>query len=325
MSAPATLATARPAPTAHIGRTRRWRRYPTGLFYLFAAPWILGFLGLTIAPLIAALLMSLTNYDGMSARWRYIGFDNYVELFTDHPEVLQSLWSTLLYTAVVVPLSVAGGLGLALLVNRRMRAVGLIRAIFFVPSVVPIVAVAIMWRLIFNQDAGLLNGILNLVHLPSVGWLNDPYAFYALLIVSLWGIGGGMVITLAALQDVPAELVEAAVLDGANGWQVVRNVTIPLISPVLYFQVVTGVIGALQVLVQPMLLAQTSTIATASNVPSSTHVYMVQVYEEYFTNQRFGFGSAMLWVFFLVILVFTLLLQRSSRRWVHYQSSVGDA
>ncbi|WP_199791075.1 MULTISPECIES: sugar ABC transporter permease [unclassified Streptomyces] len=278
-------------------------------------------MALTAVPLAAAFLMSLTNFDGVSSIWRYVGLDNYVELFTDYPAALHSLGRTLLYTVIVVPLSAAGGLGLAILVNRRMRAVGLVRAIFFLPSVVPVVATAIMWRLVFNRDAGLLNGLLSLANLPSIGWLIDPYAFYALLMVSLWGVGGGMVISLAALQDVPVELMEAARLDGANSWQVVRNVTIPMISPVLYFQVVTGVIASLQVLVEPMLLAQTSTIATASNVPPSTHVYMVQVYQEYFTNGRFGFGSAMLWVFFVVILLFTLVLQRSSRRWVHYQVS----
>ncbi|MYW70395.1 ABC transporter permease subunit [Streptomyces sp. SID8379] len=302
-------------------RVRRWRRYPAATFYLFASPWIFGFVALTAVPLAAAFLMSLTNFDGVSSIWRYVGLDNYVELFTDYPAALHSLGRTLLYTVIVVPLSAAGGLGLAILVNRRMRAVGLVRAIFFLPSVVPVVATAIMWRLVFNRDAGLLNGLLSLANLPSIGWLIDPYAFYALLMVSLWGVGGGMVISLAALQDVPVELMEAARLDGANSWQVVRNVTIPMISPVLYFQVVTGVIASLQVLVEPMLLAQTSTIATASNVPPSTHVYMVQVYQEYFTNGRFGFGSAMLWVFFVVILLFTLVLQRSSRRWVHYQVS----
>ncbi|MBB2947319.1 multiple sugar transport system permease protein [Actinoplanes lutulentus] len=305
-------------------KARPWRRYPASTFYLFAAPWILGFLALTVLPLAWALMISLTNFDGMAPTYRFVGFRNYVELFTDYPQALRSLWQTLLYTAVVVPLSVAGGLGLAILVNRRIRAVGLIRAVFFLPSVVPVVATAIMWRLVLNPDAGMLNGILGLVGIPSVSWLIDPYAFYSLVMVSLWGLGGGMVITLAALQDVPAELNEAATLDGANGWQVIRNVTIPMISPVLYFQIVTGVIAALQVLVQPLLLAQTSSIAMASAVPPSTHVYMVQVYQEFFTNNRFGFGSAMLWVFFLVIMLFTVVLQRSSRRWVHYQASSNE-
>jgi multiple sugar transport system permease protein len=308
--------------SARASRPRRWRRYPTKVFYLFASPWILGFLGLTLLPLIYAFVMSLTNFDGSSSRWRFIGLRNYVELFTDYPQAVASLWRTLAYTAMVVPLSVSGGLGLAILVNRKIRAVGLIRAIFFVPSVVPIVATAIMWRLVFNRDAGLLNGVMNLVHLPSITWLVDPYAFYALLIVSLWGIGGGMVIMLAALQDVPNELIEAAVLDGASPWRVTWHVRIPIISPVLYFQVITGVIASLQVLVQPMLLAETSSVATATTVPSSTRMYMVQAYQEFFTNSRFGFGSAMLWVFFVVIMVATLVLQRGSRRWVHYQAAV---
>ena len=144
-------------------------------------------------------------------------------------------------------------------------------------------------------------------------------AFYALIILTLWGLGGGMVIMLAALQGVPAELEEAAVVDGANRWRVFRHVTVPMISPVIFFQVVTGVITTFQIVVQPLLLAETNSIAGVGQVPQSTHLYMVQVYQEFFDSNRFGYGSAMLWVFFLVILVFTLLVQRSSRSWVHYE------
>lgn len=320
MSAPAVLRQGRRA-TAAAGATRprRWRRYPTRTFYAFAAPWILGFIGLTVAPLVYALVMSFTNYDGASDHWRFVGPRNYVELFTDYPDAVASLGRTLLYTLLVVPCSVALGLFLAVLVNRRIKAVGVVRAIFFVPSVVPVVATAIMWRLIFNRDAGLLNGVLEKLHLPTVTWLVDPYAFYALSIMTLWGVGSGMVISLAALQDVPRELEEAARLDGAGAWRVIRHVTVPIISPVLYFQVVTGVISSLQVMIQPLLLAETSSITSAVNVPPSTHLYMVQVYQEYFTNQRFGFGSAMLWVFFVFILALTAVLQQGSKRWVFYQ------
>lgn len=262
--------------------------------------------------------MSLTNFDGSSPHWRFIGLRNYRELIGD-TEVLSSLLRTLVFAAVVVPLSVMGGLGLAVLVNRRIRAVGLVRAIFFVPSVVPVVATAIMWKLIFNRDAGLLNGALSALHLPPVTWLVGPSAFYALIILMLWGMGGGMVIMLAALQSVPVELEEAATVDGASPWQVFLHVTVPMVSPVLYFQVITGIIAALQVLVQPLLLAETNTIAAVANVPDSNHIYMVQVYQEFFADQRFGYGSAMLWVFFVVILIITIGVQRSSRLWVHYQ------
>jgi multiple sugar transport system permease protein len=296
----------------------RWSRYPARTFYLFVSPWVVGFVLLTVVPLVYAFLMSLTNFDGSSSLWRWVGLDNYRELLHD-PSAWAALGRTLAYTAIVVPLSVACSLGLAVLLNRRLRAVGLFRTVFFLPSVVPVVATAIMWKLVFNRDSGLLNAILERLGIGAVTWLVDPTAFYALIILMLWGLGMGMVIMLAALQGVPPELEEAAIVDGAGRWQVFRHVTVPMISPVIFFQVVTGVIMSFQVLVQPLLLAETNSIGAAGAVPSSTHLYMVQVYQEYFSNQRFGYGSAMLWVFFVIILVITLLVQRSSQFWVYYE------
>ncbi|MFC9689270.1 carbohydrate ABC transporter permease [Kribbella sp. NPDC056951] len=297
---------------------RGWSRYSSRTFYLFVSPWVLGFLLLTAVPLAYAFGVSLTNFDGSSPRWRWVGLRNYSELLGD-----SAAWSALLrtiaYTAISVPLSVAGGLALAVLLNRRLRAVGLWRTIFFLPSVVPVVAMAIMWKLVLNRDAGILNAILQVVGIAPVSWLVDPMAFYSLIILTLWGLGGGMVIMLAALQGVPAELEEAATVDGASPWRVFRHITVPMISPVLFFQVVTGVIATFQIVVQPLLLAETNSIAGVGQVPQSTHLYMVQVYQEFFTSNRFGYGSAMLWVFFLVILAFTLLIQRSGRLWVHYE------
>ncbi|WP_067878689.1 carbohydrate ABC transporter permease [Agromyces aureus] len=324
MSTLAAAAAATNVAAAGAARTRGWRRYRARTFYLFASPWIAGFVLLTLTPVVYALIVSFTNYDGASAKWRFIGIRNYVELFTASPAVWESMMRTVAYTAVVVPLSVAGGLFLALLVNERIRARGVVRAIFFVPSVVPIVATAIMWRLIFSKDAGLLNGIVQVFGGQKVTWLADPYVIYALIVMSLWGLGGGMIISLAALQDVPQELTEAARLDGAGRLRVLRSVVVPLISPVLYFQVITGIIATLQMLVQPMLLAESSGKLSSAMVPESTTLFMVHVYNEFFYNNRFGYGSAMLWVFFVVILLFTVIMQRVSRRVVFYQNDVED-
>ncbi len=299
-------------------KRRSWSRYSSRTFYLFVSPWVLGFALLTAVPLGYAFAMSLTNFNGRSSRWRWVGLRNYTELARD-ADVIASMVRTLAFTAITVPLTVAGGLALAVLLNRRLKAVGLFRAIFFLPSVVPIVAMAIMWKLIFNRDAGILNVILDKVRVGPIAWLVDPAAFYALIILTLWGLGGGMVIMLAALQGVPPELEEAAVVDGAGPWRVFRHVTVPMISPVIYFQVVTGVIAAVQIVIQPLLLAQSSQIGRVTEVPESNHLYMVQVYQEYFMNNRYGYGSAMLWAFFAVILVITLVVQRSSRLWVHYE------
>ena len=299
------------------GRRRSWSRYSGRTFYLFVSPWILGFLLLTAVPLVYAFAMSLTNFDGASDRWRWVGLRNYTELLHDS-DALASLLRTLFYTALAVPLSVGGGLALAVLLNRRLKAVGLFRTIFFLPSVVPVVALAIMWKLVFNRDAGILNEITSKIAIPPVAWLVDPYAFYALIILTVWGLGGGMVIMLAALQGVPPELEEAARVDGASAWHVFRHVTVPMISPVIFFQVVTGTITSFQIFIQPLLLAPSGSVGQLTTVPAGTHLYMVQVYQVYFQQNRFGYGSAMLWVFFAIILVITLVVQRSSRLWVHY-------
>jgi multiple sugar transport system permease protein len=306
---------------AYVGvlpeRRRTWSRYSGRTFYLFVSPWIIGFLLLTAVPLGYAFAISLTNFDGASSRWRWVGARNYTELLHDSA-AWGSLLRTLAYTAIAVPVSVAGGLALAVLLNRRLKAVGLFRTIFFLPSVVPVVAMAIMWRLVFNRDAGILNVIIEKVGIPPITWLVDPTAFYALIILTVWGLGGGMVIMLAALQGVPAELEEAARIDGASGWNVFRHVTVPMISPVIFFQVVTGIITAFQIFIQPLLLTPSSQLGAVHQVPESAQLYMVQVYEEFFLRNRFGYGSAMLWVFFVIILLITLVVLRSSRRWVFY-------
>jgi multiple sugar transport system permease protein len=307
-------------PTTPISRRqgRQWSRYSSRTFYLFVSPWILGFLLLTLLPLVYALVLSFTNWDGISPHWHLIGLTNYINIFQD-TEALGSLARTLLYTVITVPLSIAGGLGLAVMLNQRLKAVGFFRTVFYVPSLVPVVATAIMWKLIFDRDAGALNAVLEFVHIPAVTWLVDPTAFYALIILMLWGMGGGMVISLAGLQSIPGELSEAAVVDGANRWQAFRNVTLPMLSPVLFFQAVTGTITALQVLVQPLLLAQTNSISQVTQIPHSNLLYMVYVYQQFTNMQHLGYGAALLWVFFVVILLITLLVLRSGSFWVHYE------
>jgi multiple sugar transport system permease protein len=301
------------------GRPRRaWKRYSSRTFYLFVAPWVIGFLALTVIPLGYALLVSFTSFDGISPHWHWIGLANYVELFQT-PDTWYSLWRTLLFTVISVPLSVAGGLGLAMLLNNRARAVGVFRTIFYVPSIVPVVASAIMWKLIFDRDVGALNAILERFNIPVVTWLLDPTVFYVLIIMVLWGLGGGMVISLAGLQGIPAELQEAATVDGANGWQVFRNITLPLLSPVLFFQIITGVIGSLQTFVQPMLLSEANGVTGVGNVQRSNFFYLVNVFQQFLNFSRFGYGSAMLWVFFVIILAITLLVFRSSSFWVYYE------
>ena len=300
---------------------RRWSRYSSRTFYLFVSPWLLGFVCLTVFPMIYAALVSFTNFDGLSDHWRWIGLANYIELFHD-ADTWFSLSRTLLYTVLVVPISVACGLGLALLLNKGTRITGLFRGLFYLPSVVPVVAAAITWKLMFARDSGAINAIIERLGGPTITWLADPTAFSALIILVLWGIGGGMVISLAGLQGIPQELREATRVDGATAWQTFYAVTLPLLTPVLFFQVITGVIASLQLLVQPLLLTPSGGLAqsgAAMGVPRGNFLYMVNVYEQFFYNQRYGYGSALLWVLFAIILVFTLLVFRSSAFWVYYE------
>lgn len=300
---------------------RAWHRYRTRDFYLFVAPWLAGFVCLTVAPLLYALWISFTDSDGINPHPNFIGFDNYIEFFKD-PAVLHSLHRTLIFVAIVVPMSVIGALILAVLVNKPVFGRGLFRAFFYLPAIVPPVAAGITFRLIFDRDSGVANDLMYRLGGPIVMWLADPAVFYVLISLVLWGMGGGMLVTLAGLQDVPNELLEAAQIDGANKWQRFIHVTIPIISPILLFQVVTGVIGALQTFAQVVLLAPPNAggaISTAM-VPSSNQLFMVHAYSQFFTFSRFGYGSAMLWIFFLIILGLTIVILKISSAVVFYDS-----
>ena len=303
---------------------RHWKRYPAWKFYAFVSPWVIGCLALTAVPMVYALLLSFTDFDGLSGNWSWVGLHNYSSALHD-PLVWQSLRRTGLYALVVVPLSLAGGLGLALLLNQRLRAMGVFRTIFYLPSVVPVVATALMFKLMFDRDTGLINGVLGWFGIDAISWLTDPQAFMILVLLSLWGLGGGMVVFLAGLQAVPAELLEAASMDGAGPFRRFWHVTLPLLSPMLFFQLVLTLITTLQTLVQPLLLAPSVSGGAGGGATDATRVqqgdflYMVNVYAQFFSYQKYGYGAALLWILFLVILVVTVVVLRSSSLWVHYE------
>ncbi|MPY55987.1 carbohydrate ABC transporter permease [Streptomyces spongiae] len=317
-------ATGHPVARAGRPRGRRWKRYPTWKFYAFVSPWVIGCLALTAVPMGYALLLSFTDFDGLSGNWRWVGLDNYTTAFHD-PVVWASLRRTGLYALIAVPLSLAGGLGLALLLNQRLRAMGVFRTIFYLPSVVPVVATALMFKLVFDRDTGLVNGILAWVGIDAVPWLIDPHAFTILIMLSLWGLGGGMVIFLAGLQAIPAELLEAASVDGAGPLRRFWHITLPVLSPMIFFQLVLTLITTLQTLVQPLLLAPAVSGGAGGGATDATHVqqgdflYMVNVYAQFFSYQKYGYGAALLWILFLVILAVTAVVLRSSTSWVHYE------
>jgi multiple sugar transport system permease protein len=294
---------------------RAWRE--TRSFYLFIAPWLIGFVALSLIPLVLGLATSLTNYDGFNLdNLKFRGLANYARILEDD-DVFYSFGRTLLYTAVNVPLGIALALALAMLLNQALVGRGFFRTIFYLPHIVPIVAVVWIWRIFLDQNFGILNAMISLFR-PDTGirWLVD-YPTQVLVGLVLWtGAGGGMVIFLAGLQGIPTELKEAARIDGANAWGVFRHVTLPLLTPVVFFQLILSAIGSLQVLVAPMLLTGTQLGALP---PRDNYFYVVHVYQQVFANQRFGYGTALLWLLFLVIVLLSGLVFRSSRYWVYYE------
>nr|WP_272954854.1 sugar ABC transporter permease [Kribbella shirazensis] len=238
-----------------------------------------------------------------------------MEIFRD-PLTLSSLGKTGLFALVTVPLSILAGLLLAVMLNQPIRGRGLLRGLIYLPAVVPPVGAALTFRLIFDRDAGAANGILSGLGGSPITWLVDPNVRYVLYALVLWGCGGAMIISLAGLQDIPRELLEAAQVDGASYWQTFTRITVPLLSPVILFQVITGVIGSLQSFA-PLLLSSGS-LSGAGAVPQGNYMYMIHVFAQYFSASRFGYASAMLWLLFAVILLVTLVIIKVSARTVFY-------
>ncbi len=278
----------------------------------FISPWIIGFLAFQVYPLFASLYYSFTFFPILGTP-RFIGLANYENLLAD-PRFLTSLGNTAYYALFAVPLGIIVGILLALLLNTKTRARPVFRTIFYLPSILPVVATAIVWQWMFNPRAGIINYLLNAIGINGPGWLGSPeWAKPALIIMSLWGVGSAVLIYLAALQDVPRELVEAAQLDGAGRVQQFWNVTIPMISPVILFNLITGLIGASQYFTQAYVMTGGSGRPADSTLMMS--IYLWQTAFNYF---KIGYASAQAWVLFVIILVLTLLFFRLSGRFVYY-------
>jgi multiple sugar transport system permease protein len=299
--------------------TQGWKRYRGRTFYGFISPWLLGFVLLTLFPLGYALWLSLTNYDGLTGRYHYVGAQNYTDILSDR-DALHALARTGLYTLITVPAGIVLGLALAVLVNRPIKGRPLFRALLYMPAVVPIVGSALCFKLLFNSDYGMLNSVLGWFGISSIDWLADPTVFWVMIAMTLWGVGSTMIISLSGLQGIPQELQEAARVDGANAWQVFRRITVPLLSPIILFEVITGVIFAVQAFIPALLLSVQSASTTVTSVPQSNYLYMIHVYAQYFAYGRFGYASALLWVLFALILILTLIIFKASASTVFYES-----
>ncbi len=285
-------------------------------FWLLAAPALLGFVAFNLGPMIESLRLSFTKYDVVSPP-KYIGLRNYSYLLTSDPSFWPSVTVTAVYAAVSVPLGLIAALGVALLLNRKVAGRGVFRTIYFLPSLLPAVASGVVWVFIFHPTFGLLNRSLSLAGIVGPAWTQSiTWALPALIIMSLWGFGQPMVIFLAGLQDVPDSLYEAADLDGASAWQQFRNVTLPLITPVLFFNLVMGLIGAVKVFDSAYVFGSTGG-AGPGGPARATLFYVLNLYIKAFTHFHMGLASAMAWLLFLAILVLTGANFGLGRRWVH--------
>jgi multiple sugar transport system permease protein len=298
----------------------------------FTSPWIIGFLVFTLVPVILSLYYSFCDYS-LLQRPAFIGGDNYRELMSD-PVFWTSLRNTFVYAALALPAGMLVSLGMALLLNQRVPGQSVFRTMIFLPSLVPAVASAMLWLWLFNAKLGLINALLaaaplrflvaglnsalGLLHLgrieTPIGWLTDPtWALPALALMSLWGVGHTVVIYLAGLQDVPAELYESAEMDGATALRRLRHITLPMISPVIFFNLIMAIIGTLQAFTIPYIM-------TGGGPARATYFFTMYLYDNAFTYLKMGYASAMAWIQLLIVLVLTGFAFWSSRRWVHYQS-----
>jgi multiple sugar transport system permease protein len=291
---------------------RRERRAALG----FISPWIIGFLVFTAGPMIASLVLSFTDYS-LVGDTSLVGTENYQELVAD-PRVRRSLANTFIYALMYVPLGTAVALGLALLLDRVGRAAGFFRTAFYLPVITPAVAAGAMFLLLLNGQRGLVNQVLGWVGIEGPNWTTDPqWLKPSLAVVSLWAIGGSVVIYLAALRNVPRQLHEAAMLDGAGPVRRFLNVTVPMISGAIFFGVITHTIAALQMFDQAYTMFYgPQQAATASD---ASLVYMVYLFQNAFQFFKMGFASAMAWVLFVIILVITLVQVRIGNRFVYYE------
>jgi multiple sugar transport system permease protein len=281
---------------------------------LSISPWFIGFFGFTVFPLLASLYLSFTKYNLVKPP-QWTGFTNYVSMFQDE-RFIAALVVTSTYVVVAVPLHLVTAFLVAEMMNQKIPLLSWFRTIYYLPAIVPSVATFLLWSWIFNPEYGLLNWALGLVGIQGPAWLADPnWALSALILMSVWGIGGSMVIYLSGLQGIPTEYYEAAKIDGAGVLARFWHVTIPQMTPVIFYNLIMGIIGAFQTF-------GASYVMTNGGPGYSTLFYTLYLYFNAFKYGKMGIAAAMAWVLFLIIMLFTALLFRTSKFWVHYSGEV---
>jgi multiple sugar transport system permease protein len=300
------------APASRVRRSRRQRRMRLGL--LFVSPWILGFLAFYLYPFFATLYYSFTTFTGVGNP-RGVGFANYSELF--HDSLFRTaLFNTFYYTAFEVPLSTVVAIGLALLLNMNVRGRAIYRTLFYIPSIVPVVASSLIFVWIFQPSFGVVNSLLSDVHIEGPEWFfSVAWSKPSFILLGLWGLGQPMVIYLAALQGVPREMYEVAALEGAGPLQRLRHVTLPMISPVILFNVIMSLVLSIQY------FTQAQVIETPAGSPgSSTMFFVIYYYQQAFQDLHLGYASAMAFMLFILVLIITIVLLKTSSGWVYYEN-----
>jgi multiple sugar transport system permease protein len=295
----------------------RARRREALAFYLCISPWLIGFLFLTLGPMLYSLYISFTRWDLLSDPV-WIGLRNYMVRMPNDERFWQSLKVTTLYTLAYVPLEMIGGLALALLVDNRIRGIRVFRTIFYLPTVLAGVAFVVVWLWMLDPRGGLINLLLAQFGIVGPRWLLDPdWALPALVLMSFWGWGRAMVIYLAGLQSIPGELYEAAAIDGANAWPRFWRITLPLLTPTIFFNLVLSIISTFQTFTNAF-------VATNGGPLDATLFYVLYLYKQAFEFRNMGYASALAWVLFLITMALTLLVVRSQRFWVFYAGERAD-
>lgn len=281
---------------------------------LFVSPFIIGFIGFMLLPMIFSFVGSFTNYN-ITSRMDFIGFDNFKEMFTTDQLFLTSLYNTVFYVVLNVPLTTAGGVFLAVLLNRNIRGITIFRTIFYLPAILSGVAVYVLWMQLLSPSSGLINTVLSWVGISGPSWLFDPnWTKPALILMRLWSVGGAMLLYLATLQNVPKQLYESAEVDGASPFKKLRHITLPLITPIIFYDVITSTIGAFQIFQEAYVMTEGGTGGPAN----SLLFYNLHMWNKAFVAFDMGYAMAMSLVLFAIVLVLTFINLKLAPKWVHY-------
>lgn len=304
-------ARARPRRVRRSARARKEAAW----FYVMISPWLIGFLVFLAGPLLASLYFSFTDYDLLTPP-HWIGLGNYRHMFGTDPLFWKVVGNTVFYTAIAVPATTIVSIGLAALLHRSVPGIRIFRTIVYLPALVPLVASAMLFTWVLAPDTGLLNRTLRLVGIHGPAWLLDEtWVKPALILMSLWSVGTSVILLLAGMQGIPAEFGEAARIDGANSWQQFRRITLPMLSPVILFNVIMGMIGSFQIFSQVYIL-------TKGGPDNASEMLVPYLFDQGFRFNKMGYASALSWVLFVIIMAFTALVFRTSSGWVFYESEV---